>query len=346
MNAARRTLLATFVTCATAFAADPEPETSAASPAPAPAAKPVAEAPAAKPAVEAPAAKPAAAAESTPSDERATRGEQLAFYTAGGVYGLTAGIWVNSIFGLTNPGIAAVFPVALGAAGVVGAYAIDTNLSPRRGTLAATTLGMGLGAANGAGIAMAQAAYSDKDKSWNYATQGSVAFLLMTAGAAGGYAYGEYVHPDAKAVAFAGSGAAWGAMTGAMFGAGVTGSEWQAGSSLWGIVGLNAGTLATASIAAMSGAPSFATQKYMWAGYGAGTALSSLVYIAYAFSDDNPRGGLVTNALGSVAGLAVGAVLGAGLQDEPETARTAWENTHFAFAPMQGGGMAMATGAF
>jgi hypothetical protein len=205
---------------------------------------------------------------------------------------------------------------------------------------------MGLGAANGAGIALAQAAYTDKDKSWNYATQGSLAFLLMTAGAAGGYAYGEYVHPDAKAVAFAGSGAAWGAMTAAMFGAGVTRSEWQAGSSLWGIVGLNAGTVATASVAAMNGAPSFATQKYMWAGYGAGTALSSIVYIAYAFSDENPRGGLVTNALGSVAGLAVGAVLGAGLKDDPETARSTWENTHFAFAPVQGGGMAMTTGAF
>ena len=335
MNAVRRTLLATLVTCSAAFAADPEPEpTPAASAAPA------------KNSVDAPSGKPSNATEMPANDERASRGEQLAFYTAGGVYGLTAGIWVNSIFGLTDPGVAAVFPVALGAAGVVGAYAIDTNLTPRRGTLAATTLGMGLGAANGAGIAMAQGAYSDKDKSWNYTTQGSLAFLLMTAGAAGGYAYGEYVHPDAKAVAFAGSGAAWGAMTGAMFGAGVTGSEWQAGSSLWGIIGLNAGTLATASVAAMSGAPSFATQKYMWYGYGAGTALSSLVYVAYAFSDANARGGLVTNALGGVAGLAVGAVLGAGLQDEPETARTTWEHTHFAFAPVQGGGLAMATGSF
>jgi hypothetical protein len=340
MTVVRRTLVASLLVTASALAADPEVN-----------AAPVAEAPAAKPAEAVakpaePVAKATAAASTDAPYEKPTRGEQLAFYTAGGVYGLTAGVWVNSLFGLTNPGLAAIFPVALGAGGVVAAYAMDTSLAPRRGVLAATTLGMGLGAANGAGIAITQGQYNDKSNSWNYATQGTFTFLLMTAGAAGGYAYGEYVHPDTKAIAFVGNGAAWGAMTGALFGAGVTGGEWSAGASLWGTIGLNIGAASTASLAAMSGAPSLRTQRYMWYGYGAGTALSSLVYIAYAFSDDNPRAGLVTNALGGVAGLAVGAVLGAGLEDEPETASTTWSNTHFGFAPVQGGGVAMASGSF
>ncbi len=336
MIALRRSLVASLLVTASAFAADPEVN-----------AAPAADAPAAKPAesVSKP-AEPVAAAATDGTYEKPTRGEQLAFYTAGGIYGLTAGIWVNSLFGLTNPGLAAVFPVALGAGGVVGAYALDSSLSPRRGVLAATTLGMGLGAANGAGIALTQGQYNDKSQSWNYATQGTFTFLLMTAGAAGGYAYGEYVHPDTKAIAFVGNGAAWGAMTGALFGAGATGGEWSAGASLWGTIGLNIGAATTASLASMSGAPSLKTQRYMWYGYGAGTALSSVVYIAYAFSDDNPRVGLITNALGSVAGLAVGAVLGAGMEDEPETASTTWSNTHFAFSPVSGGGMAMASGSF
>jgi hypothetical protein len=84
----------------------------------------------------------------------------------------------------------------------------------------------------------------------------------------------------------------------------------------------------------------------LWGGTGGGAALSSLVYIAYAFSDDDPRAGLVTNALGGVAGLAVGAVMGAGLEDEPEAAPSAWSNTHFTLAPVNGGGMAMAVGSF
>jgi hypothetical protein len=205
---------------------------------------------------------------------------------------------------------------------------------------------MGLGAANGAGIALAQSNYAKAGEGWNFATQGTFTFLLMTAGAAGGYAYGEYVRPDARAVAFAGNGAAWGAMTGALFGAGVTGGPWAAGSSLWGTIGMNGGAAIAATVAASAGAPSFRTQKYMWGGYGVGAALSSLVYIAYAFSDDDPRAGLVTNALGGVAGLAVGAVMGAGLEDEPEAAPSAWSNTHFTLAPVNGGGMAMAVGSF
>jgi hypothetical protein len=337
MNAARLTLAVTFLACASASASDPEPEGSAAA-SPTPAA-PVA--PVTRPAPAPRAPEPAPAPE-----ERASRGEQLAFYAAGGVYGLTAGVWVNSLFDLTNPGIAPIFPIALGTAGVIGAYAIDTTMTPRRGVLAATTLGMGLGAANGAGIALAQANYANPGEGWNFATQGTFTFLLMTAGAAGGYAYGEYARPDSRAVALTGNGAAWGALTGALFGAGVTGGPWGAGSSLWGTIGMNGGAALAATVAASAGAPSFRTQKYMWSGYAIGAAVSSVVYIAYAFSDDNPRAGLVTNALGGVAGLAIGGVMGAGLEDEPEVAPSAWANTHFTVAPVNGGGMAMAVGSF
>ena len=46
--------------------------------------------------------------------------------------------------------------------------------------------------------------------------------------------------------AFAGSGAAWGAITGSFFGAGVTGGTWQGGSALWGTIAMNAGAVTTA----------------------------------------------------------------------------------------------------
>ena len=362
MTAAYRPIFAAFLIAANALAADPEtpaseavqPASDAVKPA-SDAVKPASDAvkptsDAVKPASDA--VKPATDAVKPASDAGAesvalkpTRGEKLAFYAAGGIYGLTAGIWIDSLFGLTDPGVAPIFPVVLGAGGAVGAYLLDQGLSPRRGVLAAATLGMGLGAANGVGIAATQAQYSQDGKGWNFATQGTFGFVLMTAGAAGGYAYGEYVHPDAKTVAFVGNGAAWGAITGSLFGAGVTGGEWPAGAGLWGTIGLNAGTVVTAMVAASNGAPTFRTQRYMWYGYGAGTAISSLIYVAYAFSDGNPRRGLVTNALGGVAGLVGGALWGAGLEDAPDEASNE-TTSHFAFSPVPGGAMAMASGAF
>ncbi len=335
MSLLRRVVLVSLLACAQAIAADPEPEA-----AKVPAA-PVEE----KPAIAAPAKESEARPDEGQSRERASRGEALTFYAAGGVYGLTTGIWINSLFGLTNPGVAALFPLTLTAAGVVGAYSVDSTLAPRRGVLAATTLGLGLGAANGAGIAAAQSTASDKSRSWNYATQGSLAFVLMTGGAVGGYAYGEYVRPDARGVAFVGNGAAWGAITGVFLGAGGTSGPWEAGASLWGTIAMNAGAATTAIAAAIGGAPSFKTQRYMWLGYGAGTAASSAVYLSYLFSSEDPRVGLVTNAIGGLAGLAVGAAFGAGLTDDAEATAGLLDGSHLSFSPVPGGGVARRSGA-
>ncbi len=54
----------------------------------------------------------------------------------------------------------------------------------------------------------------------------------------------------------------------------------------------------------------------MWLGYAAGAAATSVVYIAYAASDGEPKRGLVANSLGGLAGLTLAAILSYSEKDD------------------------------
>ena len=65
--------------------------------------------------------------------------------------------------------------------------------------------------------------------------------------------------------------------------------------------------------------PSFRTQKYMWLGDLLGTAAGFAVYPAYLFTDADVKHGLIANALGGLAGVAIAGALTYDLKDDPST---------------------------
>src|SRR6185436_4428417 len=96
---------------------------------------------------------------------------------------------------------------------------------------------------------------------------------------------------------------AWGAVSGTLFGAGISGRDWKDGAAIAGLVGFNAGMVVTGALSVAGYVPSYRSLSYMWLGYLAGTAIASVVYVFYLFSDSDPKHGLIANAAGGVAGL-------------------------------------------
>ena len=149
-----------------------------------------------------------------------------------------------------------------------------------------------------------------------------VTWLTMSGGAVGGYAFGEWLRPDPRSLSFIASGAGWGAITGIEFGVGVSSSpDWKDGASIGGIIGYNAGIAATGALSTVW-VPSYNTQKYMWLGYLGGTAVSSIVYVFYLFSDSDPRHGLIANSVGGLAGLGLAAAFTANMRDDDDPKKT------------------------
>jgi hypothetical protein len=239
-------------------------------------------------------------------------------------YGIGAGIWIDSLGKTNDPGIAVLAPAALGAGVPIALYAWDQADPFDRGVPSAMATGLLLGAVEGIAIdgLQWQLTGNGGPKTWDFATQTSVTMLTATAGGVGGYALGELLQPDPRSLGFVASGAGWGAIAGALFGAGVVGGDWKDGAATWGFAGYNAGILATAALSTVY-LPSWQTLRYMWIGEILGTLATTPVYLFYINSDSDPRHGLIANAAGGLAGLAIGAVLTANLTDPPGTA--AWK---------------------
>src|SRR6185312_9458873 len=83
----------------------------------------------------------------------------------------------------------------------------------------------------------------------------------------------------------------------------------------------NAGILATGAISTVY-VPSWQTLKYMWIGDLVGTLATTPVYLFYIGSDADARHGLIANAVGGLAGIAVALALTGNMSDPPGTA--AW----------------------
>lgn len=211
-------------------------------------------------------------------------------YVASTLYGVGSGIWLDSLFKISDPGPAVILPIALGIAAPVGAYIWDRATDLKRGVPGTTALGLTLGAVEGIAIAGTQwqAADTGGPDAWSFRTETTVTWIFATGGGIGGYAFGEWFRPDPRSITFIGSGAAWGAISGTLFGAGVSGRDWKDGASIAGLIGFNVGMLGTAALSTVY-VPSYNSQKWMWIGHLAGTVAGSVVYIAYLFSDDDPN---------------------------------------------------------
>jgi hypothetical protein len=269
-------------------------------------------------------------------------------YGVGLAYGVGAGVWIDSLGHIDDPGIAVIMPVVLGAAVPVGTFIWDNASQFDRGVPSAIGTGLLLGAVEGVAIGGLQWQLSGPGTSdnWQFSTQTSVTFLTATAGGVGGYFFGEWFHPDPRSLALIGSGAAWGTLAGMGFGCGVVAADDHCadGAAVWGFAGYNVGLAGAAAVSTFY-TPSWTSLKYMWAGNMLGMLATTPVYLFYIGSSAPPRHGLIANALGGLAGIAIGAVLSAGSTDPPGTA--SWTPPfQLSIGPTQGGAQLMAFGQF
>ncbi|MFO0680069.1 MAG: hypothetical protein U0169_26340 [Polyangiaceae bacterium] len=260
--------------------------------------------------------------------------EMYFLYGASVAYGVGSGVWLDSLFKVNDPGLAIIAPIALGAAMPVGVYLWDNYAEFHRGVPSSTALGLTLGAMEGMGIAGVQWQHSGAGNTWPFATQTTLTFLGATGGAVGGYAFGEWLRPDPRAVGFIGSGAGWGTLTGILFGSGLSArnGDWKDGASIAGLVGFNAGIVASGALSTFY-TPSWNTQKWMWAGYGLGVAATSIVYIFYGAAGQNASNGLIANAIGGVGGLTLAAILTARNTDPEDRTATFTPPFQLGFSP-------------
>jgi hypothetical protein len=262
-------------------------------------------------------------------------------YGVGAAYGFGTGVWLDSIANVKDPGLWVITPIVLGVAAPVGAYFWDRYAEFDRGVPASMATGLLLGGVEGVAIGGLQWQLSGNGgpNTWQFSTDTSVTFLAATAGGAAGYFFGEYDHPDPRSLGLIASGAGFGTAFGVLFGTGVASAN---GAAAWGFAGYNAGIVAT-GILATQWVPSWTTLKYMWIGDVLGTLATTPVYLFYIGSSSDPRHGLIANALGGVAGLAVAGAITAYWKDPVST--TAWTPPfQMALAPMQGGAALTAMG--
>jgi hypothetical protein len=290
-------------------------------------------------------------------------GSEMGFlYGTSIAYGVGTGIWIDAISKISDPGLAVIAPLAFGAAMPIGVYFWDNADTFHRGVPSSIATGLFLGGVEGIAISGLQWQMTGNGgpHTWGLATQTTVTFLTATGGGVGGYFFGEWLRPDPRKLSFIASGAGWGSIAGALFGAGITprrqpgpDADWKDSTAVTGFIGYNIGIAATGALATMY-TPSYELQKYMWLGFAGGTAAGSIVYIFYAFSDAPPWHGLIANAAGGLAGLGLAAALAANATDDAPPAAAPGAppphaflpNVHFGFSPaLQGrGGSVTAAG--
>ena len=242
-------------------------------------------------------------------------------FGVGIAYGIGSGVWIDSVGHITDPGVAFIPPLALGAAVPIGLYLWDQNAEFDRGVPSSIGTGAILGGLEGVAISGLQWQLTGNGgpSSWSLPVWTTLTFLTATGGAIGGGAFGEWFHPDPRSLGFIASGAGWGALTGVLFGSGVVDGDWKNGAAIWGFAGYNAGIIATGIVSTFY-VPSWQTIKYMWLGDVLGMLATTPVYLFYIGSDAEPRHGLIANAVGGLAGIGLAAALTANMTDLPGTA--------------------------
>ena len=242
-------------------------------------------------------------------------------YGVGLAYGVGTGIWVDALGKVSDPGLAVIAPLLFGAAVPVGIYAWDVNAEFDRGVPSSIATGLLLGGIEGIAIdgLQWQLTGNGGPHSWDFRTWTSITFATATVGGIGGYVFGESIQPNPRSLGLIASGAGWGAITGVLFGSGVVGGDWKDGAAVWGFAGYNAGILAAGAVSTVY-VPSWQTLKYMWLGDLLGTLATTPVYFFYIGGNGEPRHGLIANAVGGLAGLALAAALTGNMADPPGTA--------------------------
>jgi hypothetical protein len=284
-------------------------------------------------------------------------GEMLFLYMTSAMWGIGTGIWVDWGSGVNDPGIAFIAPLLFGAAAPIGLFLWDNYDNLDKGVPSSIGLGLSLGAVEGIAIAGTQWQNTCNGNcgTWSDATKAALTWGISTAGGVGGYFFGEYLKPDPRALTFIASGAGWGAISGLLLGAGAESSQWVNGTTttsnsispadsfgdgaaVGGLIGYNAGIVATGALSLLGYVPSWRTQQAMWLGYLVGTAGASIVYLFYIGQPDVHHG-MIANSLGGLAGVGVAGALTANMKD---TAKAWVPPFQIGLAPTPYGGAALA----
>ena len=180
----------------------------------------------------------------------------------------------------------------------------------RLGRPAAISAGILIGAGENALIFSRQ--YVTSDTPWGAVQYFRGNVIATTVGGVGGFLahYGLRFKPETSA--FVSSGAVWGSLIGAAFGGAASKGTWANTTNdsvfLGSLIGYNvvlAGTIG----GSIFWTPTSRQIAGMWAGFGAGAAISALVYPFYALTDADPRTGLYAQGIVAPLGAVVGALI-------------------------------------
>jgi hypothetical protein len=273
-------------------------------------------------------------------------------YGTAATYGVGMGIWLDAETGLDDPGLKFIPPVVLGLAAPVGVYFLDQPPLPR-GTPAAISAGMIIGAGEGLGIWSYQFTATRESDSWGFRGLSRAMTLGGALGGVGGYALAYYQEPSPKTSLFVGSSVVWGSVVGSMIGYGSTkkGLDYgqaNEGASLGGLVGYNVALGATAAIS-MAYIPSYESIGWMWVGGGIGAAAGLPIYLAYASSDKPAKRGLIVQGILTGLGITAAGIFTSGMTDsyatsEPPSQPKFAQITMLGIMPIEGGAGVQMTG--
>lgn len=232
-------------------------------------------------------------------------------YVTATTYGVGTGIWVDAEAEIEDPGIRFIPPVVLGLAAPLVVFLTDSPPMPR-GMPSAISVGMLIGAGEGLGITALQYVTADKENEWTFKGFARSEVIGGLLGGAGGYLASRYLRVTPQSNLFVFSSAVWGTAIGNFIGGGISEGQWgQANDTvgIGGMIGFNAGVLAGIGTSVVW-EPSWNQLLWLWLGFGIGTAASLPVYIFYAGSDKDPRGGLIFQGVAAALGVGVGAFIG------------------------------------
>lgn len=286
-------------------------------------------------------------------------------YVTAAAWGVGTGIWIDAEAnaGLDNAGVAFIAPAVLGVAAPVGVYFLDRYMRAMpEGLPSSIATGMVLGAGEALGVALYQdttsaPGYIDgpydarglptkwvASTSWGFKGLARAEVLGSTIGGLAGTAWGYFLRPSPKKNMLLASSVMWGTIIGSEFGAGVSPkfANWSRTNDdvgLGGLIGYNV-ALAGATGLALAWTPSWEQLGWMWGGLAIGNAAALPVYLFYIGSDNDPRRGLVFQAVAGTLGTVGGAFIGRPDRPDALARRDRDDETryrHGSFARLLGG---------
>ena len=148
-----------------------------------------------------------------PVNQYRSPGEMAYLYGVSIAYGAGTGIWLDALAKVNDPAIDVIAPIGLAIAMPIGVYLWDANDEFGRGVPSSIATGMLLGGVEGIAVSGLQwqltggTSPGSNSGQWSFTGWSTLTFLGATGGGIGGFAFGEWLNPDPRGLAFISSGA-------------------------------------------------------------------------------------------------------------------------------------------